>query len=342
MLEPCRALERQGYEVTYLQPGRDGTIAPEAVAAALREDTVLVSMMLVNNETGCIFPVAETAQLLRDRKSHALLHCDAVQGFLKVPCEPEVWGVDMMSLSAHKLGGPKGVGALYISERFRNVRPLLPGGGQERGLRSGTQNVAGAVALAIGLNESNARMQAQYRELVASRDMLIDAVRRVAPRADLTGDPERRLPGHASFIFPGVTGEALLVDLDARGIAASSGSACAIGRHEIPATLLAMGLEPSIAKSALRMTFRKPLTREQVERISLAIEESYTDLTAIKSDATYQKGNDVAPPLQRNPRSSPATSASTGCPSTRRTANSSSPPASAGHSTPWTSASSPS
>ena len=148
---------------------------------------------------------------------------------------------------------------------------MLSGGGQERGLRSGTQNVAGAVALAIGLNESNARMQAQYRELVASRDMLIDAVRRVAPRADLTGDPERRLPG--------VTGEALLVDLDARGIAASSGSACAIGRHEIPATLLAMGLEPSIAKSALRMTFRKPLTREQVERISLAIEESYTDLT---------------------------------------------------------------
>ena len=122
-------------------------------------------------------------------------------------------------------------------------------------------------------------MQTHYRELVASRDMLIDAVRRVAPRAGLTGDPEHRLPGHASFIFPGVTGEALLVDLDARGIAASSGSACAVGRHEIPPTLLAMGLEPSIAKSALRMTFRTPLTREQVERISLAIEESYTDLT---------------------------------------------------------------
>lgn len=156
---------------------------------------------------------------------------------------------------------------------------MLSGGGQERGLRSGTQNVAGAVALAIGLNESNARMQAQYRELVASRDMLIDAVRRVAPRADLTGDPERRLPGHASFVFPGVTGEALLVDLDARGIAASSGSACAIGRHEIPATLLAMGLEPSIAKSALRMTFRRPLAREQIERVSLALEESYAGLT---------------------------------------------------------------
>ena len=182
--------------------------------------------------------------------------------------------MDALSVSGHKFGTPKGLGALLVRGRTP-IEPVLSGGGQERGLRSGTQNVAGAVALAIGLNESNARMQAQYRELVASRDMLIDAVRRIAPRADLTGDPERRLPGHASFIFPGVTGEALLVDLDARGIAASSGSACAIG----PATLLAMGLEPSIAKSALRMTFRKPLTREQVERISLAIEESYTDLT---------------------------------------------------------------
>ena len=138
VLEPCRWLTQQGYEVTYLKPDRTGHVAVEQVAGALRDDTVLVSMMLVNNETGCIFPVAETAQLLRDRKSHALLHCDAVQGFLKVPCEPEVWGVDMMSLSAHKLGGPKGVGALYISERFRNVRPLLPGGGQERGLRHGS------------------------------------------------------------------------------------------------------------------------------------------------------------------------------------------------------------
>ena len=135
------------------------------------------------------------------------------------------------------------------------------------------------MALAIGLNESNARMAAQYRELTDSRDMLIDAVRRVVPRAELTGDPVSRLPGHASFIFPGVTGEALLVDLDARGIAASSGSACAIGRHEIPGTLLAMGLKPQIARSALRMTFRRPLTREEIERISMALEDSYTELT---------------------------------------------------------------
>ena len=240
------------------------------------ERTTMVSTMLANNEVGTVEPVEE---LVRIAHAHGVpIHVDAVQAAGQIPIRFRDWDVDALSVSGHKFGTPKGLGALLVRGRTP-IEPVLSGGGQERGLRSGTQNVAGAVALAIGLNESNARMQAQYRELVASRDMLIDAVRRVAPRADLTGDPERRLPGHASFIFPGVTGEALLVDLDARGIAASSGSACAIGRHEIPATLLAMGLEPSIAKSALRMTFRKPLTREQVERISLAIEESYTDLT---------------------------------------------------------------
>ena len=162
VLEPCRWLTQQGYEVTYLKPDRTGHVTVEQVASALREDTVLVSMMLVNNETGCIFPVAETARLLRERKSRALLHCDAVQGFLKVPCDPEGWGVDMMSLSAHKLGGPKGVGALYISDRFRNVRPLLPGGGQERGLRSGTEataQIAGfAKAVALRLEDYDAKL----------------------------------------------------------------------------------------------------------------------------------------------------------------------------------------
>ena len=240
------------------------------------ERTALVSTMLANNEVGTVEPVEE---LVRIAHKHGVpIHVDAVQAAGQIPIRFRDWDVDALSVSGHKFGTPKGLGALLVRGRT-SIEPVLSGGGQERGLRSGTQNVAGAVALAIGLNESNARMQAHYRELVASRDMLIDAVRRVAPRADLTGDPERRLPGHASFIFPGVTGEALLVDLDARGIAASSGSACAVGRHEIPPTLLAMGLEPSIAKSALRMTFRTPLTREQVERISLAIEESYTDLT---------------------------------------------------------------
>ena len=170
VLEPCRWLTQQGYEVTYLKPDRTGRVTVEQVAGALRDDTVLVSMMLVNNETGCIFPVAETAQLLRDRKSRALLHCDAVQGFLKVPCEPEAWGVDMMSLSAHKLGGPKGVGALYISERFRNVRPLLPGGGQERGLRSGTEATAQIAGFARAVELRLTDYDAKIAHMAALRD----------------------------------------------------------------------------------------------------------------------------------------------------------------------------
>ena len=184
--------------------------------------TTLVSAILANNEVGTVEPVEE---LVRIAHAHGVpIHVDAVQAAGQIPIRMRDWDVDALSVSGHKFGTPKGLGALLVRGRTP-IEPVLSGGGQERGLRSGTQNVAGAVALAIGLNE------------------------------------------------------ALLVDLDARGIAASSGSACAIGRHEIPGTLLAMGLEPQIAKSALRMTFRRPLTREEIERISMALEDSYTELT---------------------------------------------------------------
>ena len=269
-----------GFEVVHIPVDGQAHLDLDALEQELDgeagERTTLVSAILANNEVGTVEPVEE---LVRIAHAHGVpIHVDAVQAAGQIPIRMRDWDVDALSVSGHKFGTPKGLGALLVRGRTP-IEPVLSGGGQERGLRSGTQNVAGAVALAIGLNESNARMAAQYRELTDSRDMLIDAVRRVVPRAELTGDPVSRLPGHASFIFPGVTGEALLVDLDARGIAASSGSACAIGRHEIPGTLLAMGLEPQIAKSALRMTFRRPLTREEIERISMALEDSYTELT---------------------------------------------------------------
>ena len=269
-----------GFEVVHIpvdgQAHLDLDTLEQELDGETGERTTLVSAILANNEVGTVEPVEE---LVRIAHAHGVpIHVDAVQAAGQIPIRMRDWDVDALSVSGHKFGTPKGLGALLVRGRTP-IEPVLSGGGQERGLRSGTQNVAGAVALAIGLNESNARMAAQYRELTDSRDMLIDAVRRVVPRAELTGDPVSRLPGHASFIFPGVTGEALLVDLDARGIAASSGSACAIGRHEIPGTLLAMGLKPQIARSALRMTFRRPLTREEIERISMALEDSYTELT---------------------------------------------------------------
>ncbi|MBW3079823.1 cysteine desulfurase family protein [Bifidobacterium saguinibicoloris] len=269
-----------GFEVVRIpvdaQAHLDLAALERALDSEAGERTTLVATMLANNEVGTVEPVERIVAIAHAH--HVPVHVDAVQAAGLIPIRMRDWDIDSLAVSGHKFGTPKGLGALLVRGRVP-IEPILSGGGQERGLRSGTQNVAGAVALAIALRRSNTRMAAHYRELVASRDMLIDAVRRVVPRAELTGDSERRLPGHVSFVFPGVTGEALLVDLDARGIACSSGSACAIGRHEIPPTLLAMGIEPAVAKSALRMTFREPLTREQIERVSLAIEDSYTALT---------------------------------------------------------------
>ena len=242
----------------------------------LTNRTLLVSVMLANNEVGTIEPADEIARIAH--RHGVPVHVDAVQAAGQIPIRMRDWNVDALSISGHKFGTPKGLGALLLRGRVP-IEPLLSGGGQERGLRSGTQNVAGAVALAIALRESNERMASQCRALVSSRDRLIDAVLRVEPKAMLTGDAERRLPGHASFLFPGLTGEALLVDLDAHGIACSSGSACALGRHEAPGTLLAMGFDESVAKSALRMTFREPLQPDQINRVAAAVEESCHSLT---------------------------------------------------------------
>ncbi|NEG95917.1 aminotransferase class V-fold PLP-dependent enzyme [Bifidobacterium sp. SMB2] len=236
---------------------------------------VLVSVMLANNEVGAIQPVEDVVRIAH--RHHVPVHVDAVQAAGQVPIHMRDWDVDALSVSGHKFGTPKGLGALLVRGRVP-IEPLLSGGGQERGLRSGTQNVAGAVGLAIALDESITFMREHHAELVASRDRLIRGVLEAIPQARLTGDPEHRLPGHASFIFPGVTGEALLVDLDARGIECSSGSACAIGRHEIPSTLLAMGLEPAVAKSALRLTFRRPLADADIARIIDALRASCESL----------------------------------------------------------------
>ena len=266
ILEPCKLLAQQGYDVTYLKPGRDGNITVEQVANALREDTVLVSMMLVNNETGCVFPVAETARLLREKKSPALLHCDAVQGFLKVPCDPAGWGVDMMSLSGHKLGAPKGIGALYIGPRLREPRPLLPGGGQERGLRSGTEATAQIAGFAKAVELRLEDYDAKFAHMTALRDYCREkllAMGGVVPVGAGTA------PHILSVSLVGYPSANIVTELGAEGICISAGSACHQGKASH--VVSALGLDKKTAAGVIRISFSPDNTTEDVDALCDAL-----------------------------------------------------------------------
>ena len=266
VLEPCKLLQQQGYEVTYLAPDKTGHVTAEQVAQALREDTVLVSMMLVNNETGCIFPVQEVARLLREKNSRALLHCDAVQGFLKVPCDPVGWGVDLMSLSAHKIGGPKGAGALYTAPALRNLRPLLPGGGQEGGLRSGTEATAqiAGFARAVALRQENlaeklrhmADIKAYCREKLLSIPGVVPVGQGEAPHilaVSLVGYPSANI----------------VTDLGAKGICISAGSACHRGKASH--VVSALHLDKRTAAGVIRVSFGPETTRADIDGLYQAL-----------------------------------------------------------------------
>ena len=266
ILEPCKLLAQQGYDVTYLKPGRDGNITVEQVANALREDTVLVSMMLVNNETGCMFPVAETARLLREKKSPALLHCDAVQGFLKVPCDPAGWGVDMMSLSGHKLGAPKGIGALYIGPRLREPRPLLPGGGQERGLRSGTEATAQIAGFAKAVELRLEDYDAKLAHMTALRDYCREkllAMGGVVPVGAGTA------PHILSVSLVGYPSANIVTELGAEGICIYAGSACHQGKASH--VVSALGLDKKTAAGVIRISFSPDNTTEDVDALCDAL-----------------------------------------------------------------------
>jgi len=266
ILEPCKLLAQQGYDVTYLKPGRDGNITVEQVANALREDTVLVSMMLVNNETGCVFPVAETARLLREKKSPALLHCDAVQGFLKVSCDPAGWGVDMMSLSGHKLGAPKGIGALYIGPRLREPRPLLPGGGQERGLRSGTEATAQIAGFAKAVELRLEDYDAKLAHMTALRDYCREkllAMGGVVPVGAGTA------PHILSVSLVGYPSANIVTELGAEGICISAGSACHQGRASH--VVSALGLDKKTAAGVIRISFSPDNTTGDVDALCDAL-----------------------------------------------------------------------
>lgn len=248
VLQCVRQLEREGYTATYVKPDASGHISAGQVAAALREDTALVSVMLVNNETGVRFPVEEVAALLKDRP--ALLHTDAVQGFLKVPFTAGALGADYIAVSGHKVGGPKGVGALYIGGRAKNTLPLLFGGGQESGLRPGTEAVAQAVGFARAVQLWMERREEIAAHLAACRAYAVEKLTAI-PGLRLVGDGEA--PHILSVSLPGYPSQNIVGELDGKGIYISAGSACHRGRASH--VLTAMGLDKKTAAGTVRISF---------------------------------------------------------------------------------------
>lgn len=267
--ESARYLERvHGFTVDVVPVDGDGLVTVEALGAVLRRETALVSIMYANNEVGTVQPVADLT-----RAAHAFhipFHTDAVQAAGWLPLDVKALGVDALSLSGHKLGAPKGSGVLFTKGRLR-LEPLIHGGGQERGRRSGTENVAGAVAVATALNLSHAEAAAASADVAALRDNFIAAVREAVPGAVLTGHPSRRLPSVASFCFPGTSGESVLLELERLGVVCSSGSACAAGSDAPSPVLLALGISPETAQTAVRFSFTSAVTAAELEHAAAAV-----------------------------------------------------------------------
>jgi cysteine desulfurase len=271
ILESARYLERlHGFEVTLAEVDGRGRLDPDAAASALRDDTALLTIGYANNEVGTVQDVAAIAAVARERR--VPVHVDAVQAAGWLPLSAADLGVDAISLAGHKLGAPKGTGVLGVRGRVP-LEPLLHGGGQERGRRSGTEDVAGAVGLATALELAEAGRAEASARVAALRDRFVARVLATVPSAALTGDPVHRLPGTASFTFAGTSGEAVLLELERRGIVSSSGSACAAGSNEPSHVLVAMGIDAKIAQTAVRFTFPASLDRP-LDAVAAAVEAS--------------------------------------------------------------------
>ncbi|MGA1836859.1 cysteine desulfurase family protein [Herbiconiux sp. 11R-BC] len=281
VVESADYLRRQhGFDVTEVPVDETGLVHPDAFAAALRPDTTLASVMFANNEIGTVQPVAELAAA-----AHAAggipFHTDAVQAAGWLDTRVDALGVDALSFSGHKLGAPKGIGALFVRSRLR-LEPLVHGGGQERGNRSGTENVAFAVGLAAAVTASE-RVRVEAAERASGlRDEFIRAVLAGVPDARLTGNAQRRLPSVASFCFPGTSGEAVLLQLEERGVVVSSGSACAAGSDEPSPVLIACGIAPEVAQTAVRFTFTAETTAEELRTAATALVAAVAEVSALR------------------------------------------------------------
>lgn len=264
VLNTCKHLETEGFAVTYVKPDGTGRISPEAVAGALRNDTILISVMHANNETGAINPIPEIGNIAKGRG--ILFHTDAVQTFCKLPFTVDELRADLLSLSAHKINGPKGVGALYVRDGVP-FKQLIYGGRQEQGRRAGTENIAGIVGLAAAAELGAADRDKAVSRIKALRDRLETGLLAKLPDIRLNGHPELRLPNTLNLSFPFIESESLLLELDLREIAVSSGSACSSGVGEPSHVLLSMGIPPEVCRGALRFSLGRENSEQEIEYV---------------------------------------------------------------------------
>jgi cysteine desulfurase len=268
VLHTCNYLESKGFAVTYLPVDEDGLVSLQELENAIRSDTFLISIMFANNEIGTIQPIREIGRLAKER--NILFHTDAVQAVGHVPINVHEMNIDLLSLSAHKIYGPKGVGTLYVRKGIP-LKSFLHGGAQERGRRAGTENVPGIVGLGKAIQLVASEMQEENARLVPLRDRLIEGILSAIPHARLNGHRTQRLPGNVNISFEFVEGESILLLLDAKGIAASSGSACTSGSLDPSHVLLAIGLPHEKAHGSVRFTLGKYNTAEEVEEVLCAL-----------------------------------------------------------------------
>lgn len=278
VLETCEYLQKRGFDLTVIPVDEFGLVAPEAVRAAITDKTIMISIMHANNEIGTIEPIAEIGAITREKG--ILFHTDATQSVGKVPIDVRAMNVDLLSLSAHKMYGPKGIGALYIRKGAR-IQPYLHGGGQESRKRAGTHNVAGIIGLGKACEIAQATMSEESARLIGLRDWLIEQVMTTIPNVRLNGHPTKRLPNNVNVSVQGIEGEAMILSLDVFGICVSSGSACTSGDLSASHVLLAIGLSHELAHGSLRMTLGRDTTKQDLEKTVEALTGIVTRLRAM-------------------------------------------------------------
>lgn len=278
VLETCRYLERKGFSVTYLEVDRCGIIAPEAVEKAIRKDTILISIMYANNEIGTIEPIAEIGEVAR--KHNRLFHTDACQAAGALELDVQKLKVDLLTINGSKIYGPKGIGILYVRSGVK-LEPLIHGGGQEQGARSGTENVSGIVGLATALGLAQQEKEKENKRLSEIREYLIHRVLKEIPKTFLNGHPTQRLPNNANLSFLDVEGESILLYLNEYGIAVSTGSACSSQKLQISHVLKAIGLKHDAAHGSIRFTLGKRNTNADIDYVMKVLPEIISSLRKI-------------------------------------------------------------